>query len=56
MIKFLIWSIRISGEIFNKLKIQRVLASSLSMYDFSTLYATVPHKIKDKLTKLFEPT
>ena len=33
------------------------LASSLSTYDFSTLYTTLPHNlIKDKLTELIEQT
>ena len=33
------------------------LASSLSTYDFSTLYTTLPHNlINEKLTELIEPT
>ena len=33
------------------------LASSLCIYDFSTLYSTLPHNIiKDKLTELIEQT
>ena len=45
------WSIKISGEILNKLKSRGFLAASLSTYDFSTLYTTLPHYlIKEKLT------
>ena len=40
-----------------KLKSRGFLASSLSTYDFSTLYTTLPHNlIKDKLTELIEQT
>ena len=46
-----------SGEILNKLKSRGFLASSLSTYDFSTLYTTLPHNlIKEKLTELIEQT
>ena len=46
-----------SGEILNKLKSRGFLASSLSTYDFSTLYTTLPHiLIKVKLTYLIEQT
>ena len=49
--KNLFWSIKNSGEIFNKLKFRGFLASGLSTYDFSTLYTTLPHNlIKDKFT------
>ena len=55
--KHLIWSIKNSGEIHNKLKSRGFLASGLSTYDFSTLYTTLPHNlIKDKLTELIEQT
>ena len=55
--KNLFWSIKNSGEILNKLKFRGFLASSLSTYDFSTLYTTLPHNlIKEKLTKLIEQT
>ena len=38
-----------------KLKSRGFLASSLSTYDFSTLYTTLPHNlIKEKLTELIE--
>ena len=55
--KNLFWSIKKSGEILNKLKSKGFLASGLSTYDFSTLYATLPHNlIKEKLTELIERT
>ena len=50
----LFWSIKNSGEILNKLKARDFNATSLSTYDFSTLYTTLPHNlIKDKLIDLF---
>ena len=42
--KNLLWSIKISCEILNKLKSRGFLASGLSTYDFSTLYTTLPQK------------
>ena len=55
--KRLFWSIKNSGEILNKLKSRGFLASSLSKYDFSTLYTTLPHNlIKEKLTELIDQT
>ena len=55
--KKLFWSIKNSGEILNKLKSRGFLASSLSTYDFSTLYTTLPcNLIKEKLTELIEQT
>ena len=55
--KKLFWSIKNSGEILNKLKSRGFLASSLSKYDFSTLYTTLPHNLtKEKLTELIEQT
>ena len=57
MVKNLIWSIKNSGEILNKLKSRGFLAPSFSTYDFSTLYTTLPHNlIKEKLTELIEQT
>ena len=51
------WSIKNSCEVLNKLKSRGFLASSLSTYDFSTLYTTLPHNlIKDKLVDLIERT
>ena len=33
------------GEIFDKLKAREFNATSLSTYDFSTLYTTLPHNL-----------
>ena len=53
----LFWSIKNSSEVLNKLKNKRFVASTISTYDFSTLYTTLPHDlIKDKLTKLIQKT
>ena len=53
--KKLFWSIKHSGDIFNKLKSRGIPASSLSTYEFSTLYTTLPYNlIKEKLTELIE--
>ena len=55
MVKKLCWSIKISGEILSKLKSKGFLASSVSTYDFSTLYTTLPHNLfQEKLTELIE--
>ena len=55
--KNLFWSIKNSGEVINKLKSRAFLAASLSTYDFSTLYTTLPHDlIKEKLINLIEWT
>ena len=55
--KNLFWSIKNSCEVLNKLKSRGFRASSLSQYDFSTLYTTLPHNlIKDKLVDLIERT
>ena len=49
--------IKNSGEVLNKLNCKIFLASSVSTYDFTTVYATLPHNlIKGKLTELFERT
>ena len=51
------WSIKNSGEVLNKLKSRGFRATSLSTYDFSTLYTTLPHHlIKEKLINLIEWT
>ena len=45
------------GEILDKLKARDFNATSLSTYDFSTLYTTLPHDLnKDKLIDLIERT
>ena len=49
------WPIKNSGEVLSKLKDLRYQATSLSTYDFSTLYTTLPHNlIKEKLIDLIE--
>ena len=51
----LFWSIKNSNEVLNKLKSRQFRAFSLSTYDFSTLYTTLPHNlIKEKLNDLTE--
>ena len=50
------WSIKNSGEVLSKLKCRGFRATSLSTYDFSTLYTTLPHLIKEKLLELIEWT
>ena len=55
--KNLFWSIKNSGEVLNKLKSIGFRATSLSLYDFSTLYTTLPHNlIKEKLINLIKRT
>ena len=55
--KNLFWSIKNSGEVLNKLTSRGFRATSLSTYDFSTLYTTLPHNlIKEKLINLIEWT
>ena len=51
------WSIKNSGEVLSKLQCRGFRATSLSTYDFSTLYTTLPHNlIKEKLLDLIEWT
>ena len=51
------WSIKNSIEILNKLKTKGFQASTLSTYDFSTLYTTLPHNlIRNQLVGLIENT
>ena len=51
------WSIKNSGEVLSKLKCRGFRATSLSTYDFSTLYTTLPHNLKKvKLLDLIEWT
>ena len=53
--KNLFWSIKNSYGVLNKLKLRCFRASSLSTYEFSTLYTTLPNNlIKDKLVDLIE--
>ena len=51
------WPIKNSGEVLSKLKDIGYHATSLSTYDFSTLYTTSPHNlIKEKVIDLIERT
>ena len=43
--KTLFWSIKNLDEILDKLKARDLDATSLSTYDFSTLYTTLPHNL-----------
>ena len=55
--KNLFWCIKNSGEVLSKLKSRGFRVTSLSTYDFSTLYTTLPHNlIKEKLINLIEWT
>ena len=51
MVKIYFGPLKTSDEIRNKFKSKDFLASILSIYDFSTLYTTLPHNlIEEKLT------
>ena len=53
----LFWSIKNSGEILDKIRISNNNVSSVSTYDFSTLYTTLPHNlINEKLISLIQKT
>ena len=55
--KNLFWSIKNSSDVLEKLKLRRYEAGSISTYDFSTLYTTLPHHlIKKKLCELIQWT
>ena len=54
--KNLFWSIKNSGEILDKLKARDFNATSLSTYDFSTLYTTLPQLKINLLILLKEPS
>ena len=43
--KNLFWSIKTSGEVLDKLKARDFNATSLSAYNCSTLYTTLPHNL-----------
>ena len=56
-VKIYFLNIKNSGEVLDKLKTRDFISTSLSTYDFSTLYITLPHNlIKDKLIDLIERT
>ena len=42
------WSIKNSTEVLDKLKSGGFRAASLSTYDFSTIYTTLPHNLIKK--------
>ena len=51
------WPIKNSGEVLSKLSDIGYQVTSVSTYDFSTLYTTLPHNlIKEKLLDLIERT
>ena len=51
------WSIKNSTEILNKLKTKGFQASTISTYDLSTLFTTLPHNlIRNQLVDLIENT
>ena len=52
--KKMFWSIKKSGEVLSKLKSRGFRATSLSTYDCSTLYTTLPHNLIKKLFDLIE--
>ena len=53
--KNMFWSIKKSGKVLSKLKSRGFRVTSLSTYDFFTLYTTLPHNlIKEKLADLIE--
>ena len=55
--KDIFWSIKNSTDILSKLENEQNHISTLSTYDFSTLYTTLPHNlIKDKLIELIKKT
>ena len=55
--KNLFWSIKNSGELLTKLESNGFVASSVSTYDFSTLYTSLPHNlIKEKIISLIKDT
>ena len=55
--KHLFSSIKNTGEILDNIKARDFNSTSLSTYDFSTPYTTLPHNsIKDKIIDLIERT
>ena len=55
--KKLFWPIKNSGEILDKLNARDFNGTSLSTYDFSTFYTSLPHNlIQDTLIDLIERT
>ena len=57
MVKNYLGLLKIQVKFLINLKSRGFLASTLSTYDFSTLYTTLPHNlIKEKLTELIDQT
>ena len=55
--KNLFWSVKNSGEVLNKLRSRGFRATSLSTYDFCSLYTTLPHNLfEEKYINLIEWT
>ena len=53
----MLWPLKNSGDVLSKLNDIGYQATSLSIYEFSTLYTTLPHNlIKEKLLDLIEWT
>ena len=51
------WSIKNSTEILNKFRTKGFQASTISTYDFSTFYTTLPHNlIRNQLVGIIENT
>ena len=48
------WSIKKSGEVLSKLKCRGFRATSLSTYDFCTLYTSLPHNLIKEKTSGFD--
>ena len=51
------WSMENSGEVLSKLRSRGFRATSLSTYDFSTLFSTLPHnliKLLDVIERAFK--
>ena len=51
---YMFWPIKNSGEVLSKLKDIGYQATSLSTYDFSTLYTTLPHNLIKEKTSRFD--
>ena len=51
----LFWSIKNSGDVIEKMKSGNFQANTISSYDFSNMYTTLPHdKINDRLSNLIK--
>ena len=53
----MLWSMKTSCEVFSKLKSRGFRATSLSPYDYLTLYTTLPNNsIKEMIERTFKKT